>query len=75
MQEFYVSTFRFFALIQEILRKIYVTEFSYPTYYGSRCIDICDCVKGWASFSALSATFSASEEDKSCHESAVGALP
>ena len=43
MQEFYVSTIRFCALIQEILWKIYAAEFSYQTYHGWRCIDFCDC--------------------------------
>ena len=75
MQEFYVSKVRFSALILEILWKIYVTEFSCQTYHGSRCIDICDCVNGWASFSAISVTFSASKEDKSCHDYAVYSPP
>ena len=66
MQEFYVSTVRFCALVLEILWKMYATEFC-------RCIDICDCVNGWASFSDMSAIFSASEEDKFCHEYAVRA--
>ena len=43
MQEFYVSTARFCALILKILWKIYVTEFSYKKYHGWRCTDICDC--------------------------------
>ena len=46
MQEFYVSTVRFCALILEILWKIYVTEFSYRRYHGSWCIDACDCING-----------------------------
>ena len=50
MQEFYVSIVRFCAMILEILLKIYVTEFSYRSYHGSKCI------------SAISATFSASED-------------
>ena len=49
LQGYYDLTVRFRALILEILWKIYVTEFSYWTYNGTRCIDICDCVNGWAS--------------------------
>ena len=60
MKKIYVSTFIFCALILEILWKIYVTEFFYRIYHGSRCIDICDRVNGWATFSAISVTFSAS---------------
>ena len=76
IQEFYVSTVSFCALILEILwTMIYVTEFSHQTFHGWRCIDICDCVIGWASFSAISATLSASQRDKSCHEYAVRAPP
>ena len=63
MQKFYVSIIRFCTLILQIFKKKYMTEFSYRTYHGSRCIDIFDCVNGWVSFSAMSATFSASEED------------
>ena len=54
---------------------MYVTEFSYQTYQGSRCIYVYDCVNGWASFSAIAANFSASEEDKFCHDYAVKASP
>ena len=68
MQEFYVLKVRFCALISEILWKMYVTKFSYPRFHGSRCINICDCVNGWASSSA---TFSASEVAKSCYEYGV----
>ena len=75
MQEFYVSTVRFCALILDILWKIYVTEFSYRTYHVSTCIDISDCVHGSASFSSISTLFSASEEETSCHEYAVRAAP
>ena len=75
MQEFYLSTVRFCAMILKILWKIYVTEFSYRRHHGSRCIDICDFVNDWARFSASSVTFSASEEAKSCYECAVRAPP
>jgi len=71
MQKYYVSTVRFSALILEILWKIYVTEFLYRRYHGSRCIDICDWINGRASFSAISS----SEEAKSCNEYAVRAPP
>ena len=30
-------------------------EFPYQSYHGWRCIDICDCVNGWASISSISA--------------------
>ena len=63
MQEFYVSTVKFCALILETFWKIYVTEFSYRTYHGSRCIGICDCGNDCASFSAITAN----EEDKFCY--------
>ena len=75
MHKFYVSTFRFCSLILEILWKISVTEFSYQTYHRSKCIDICDCENGSANFSTISATLTASQGDKTCHEYAVGAPP
>ena len=37
--------------------EMYVAEFSYQTYHGWICIDICDCVNGWASFSAILSTY------------------
>ena len=42
MQEFYVLSVR---IILEIFKKMYATDFTYRTYYGSRCIDICDSFK------------------------------
>ena len=46
MQEFYVSTVIFCALILEMLGKNYVKEFSYQRYHGSGYIDVCDCING-----------------------------
>ena len=64
MHEFYVSTLRFCALIIEILWKFHVTAFFYWRYHSSSCIDICNCIIGWASFSIISDTFSASTKSK-----------
>ena len=71
MQDFYVSTVRFSALMFEIIWKIYMIQFSYQTYQEWRCNDIYDFVNGRASFSAISVTLLASEGDKWCHEYAV----
>ena len=59
MQEFYVLTVRFCALILEIpTLKNLCDRISYRTYHGSGYIDIRDCVNGWASFSVIPATLS-----------------
>ena len=75
IEEFYVSIVRFCDLNLKMLWKIYATEFSYQTYHGFRCINIYDCVNGWANFSVKSTTLSAGEGDKSRHEYAVRAPP